>query len=689
MGLGERAAATRALFDPRSVAVIGASDDTAKWGNNLARHLLSVDHPRTVHLVNRRGGTVLGRPALISLVDAGEPVELVAICVPISGFLDAVDDALAAGAQAIVAITAGFSETDEAGAALEAEAVRRVRDAGAVLVGPNCLGLIDTTTDLLLSSEPFAAGEIAVLSQSGNLVIDVDDLLQRHGLGISRFVSLGNQADVSLADLMVACVDHAGTKAMAVYAEDVRDGRAFVAAARALAEVGTPVVLLAPGRSAAASRGAASHTGSMTSPARVIDAACAAGGVHRVDTPAQMVDVLAALVAGRRGTGRRTAVFTDGGGHGAIASDVLVSAGLDVPVLSPDLGARLHDAMWAQSTVTNPVDLAGMGERDPDSYARGVATLLDSDEVDALLWVGYFGGYSTAGLGLAEGEIAAAHAAAAAITAQGKPVVVMTMYPEAPSVRVLRDAGIPVYRGFAEAVVALAAITRAPSPAEHDVLELPEHEAPLLDTGYLGTRELLHGFGVPFPDLAVVHDEAELLAALRSGRPAYPLVLKAMGLLHKSDAGGVVLGLIDEAAVLAAYADLVARLAPPAVTVESMADLRAGVEVIVGVQDDARFGPVAMVGLGGVLTEVLGDVAFALAPVSPETAESLLRSLHGAAVLGGVRGKPPVDIASLARVVSAIVDAACAHPEIGELEVNPVLALPHGVLALDARALDV
>ena len=656
MGLGERAAATRALFDPRSVAVIGASDDTAKWGNNLARHLLSVDHPRTVHLVNRRGGTVLGRPALTSLVDAGEPVELVAICVPISGFLDAVDDALAAGAQAIVAITAGFSETDEAGAALEAEAVRRVRDAGAVLVGPNCLGLIDTTADLLLSSEPFAAGEIAVLSQSGNLVIDVDDLLQRHGLGISRFVSLGNQADVSLADLMVACVDHAGTKAMAVYAEDVRDGRAFVAAARALAAVGKPVVLLAPGRSAAASRGAASHTGSMTSPARVIDAACAAGGVHRVDTPAQMVDVLASLVAGRRGTGRRTAVFTDGGGHGAIASDVLVSAGLDVPVLSPALGARLHDAMWAQSTVTNPVDLAGMGERDPDSYARGVATLL---------------------------------AAAAAITAQGKPVVVMTMYPEAPSVRVLRDAGIPVYRGFAEAVVALAAITRAPSPAEHDVLELPEHEAPLLDTGYLGTRELLHGFGVPFPDLAVVHDEAELLAALRSGRPAYPLVLKAMGLLHKSDAGGVVLGLIDEAAVLAAYADLVARLAPPAVTVESMADLRAGVEVIVGVQDDARFGPVAMVGLGGVLTEVLGDVAFALAPVSPETAESLLRSLHGAAVLGGVRGKPPVDIASLARVVSAIVDAACAHPEIGELEVNPVLALPHGVLALDARALDV
>jgi acyl-CoA synthetase (NDP forming) len=529
---------------------------------------------------------------------------------------------------------------------------------------------------------------VAVLSQSGNLVIDVDDLLAAHGLGISRFVSLGNQADVSLADLMHSCVDHDGTQAVAVYAEDVRDGRAFVAAARALAAVGKPVVLLAPGRSAAASRGAASHTGSMTSPARVVDAACAAGGVHRVETPAQMVDVLAALVAGRRGTGRRTAIFTDGGGHGAIAADVCVAAGLEVPVLSADLGAALRDAMWSQSTVSNPVDLAGMGERDPDSYARGVATLLASDEVDALLWVGYFGGYSTTGLALAEGEVQAAHSAAAAITAQHKPVVVMTMYPDAPSVRVLSDAGIPVYRGFGEAVSALAAVTRAASPAELDPLALPEHEPPVLDLDYVSTRGLLHSFGVPFPALAEVHDETGLRAALHAGHPGLPVVLKAMGLLHKSDAGGVVLGIHDEESAVAAYRDLVARLAPPAVTVEAMADLSRGVEVIVGVQDDARFGPVVMVGLGGVLTEVLGDVAFALAPVSPTTAESLLRSLRGAALLDGVRGRPAVDVGALARLVAAVADAACAHPEIGELEVNPVLALPEGVVALDARAVD-
>ncbi len=383
-----------ALFDPRSVAVVGASDDPAKWGHHLAVQLLRAPGGRTVHLVNRRGGTVLGRPALTRLQDADGPVDLVAICVPAAGFLDAVDDALASGARAIVGITAGLSEASPEGREIELEALRRIHAAGAVLVGPNCLGVIDTTSSLFLASEPFTAGPVAVLSQSGNLVIDVDDLLARRGLGISRFVSLGNQADVSLAELMRACVDHDGTRAVAVYAEDVNDGRAFVAAARALASVGKPVVLLAPGRSAAASRGAASHTGSLTSPARVVDAACTAGGVHRVETPHELVDALVGLVGPRRAHGRRTAVLTDGGGHGAIASDAVAAVGLEVPQLSAELGERLTHALWAQSTVSNPVDLAGVGEQDPSSYARGVATLLGSDEVDAVLLVGYFGGYA-------------------------------------------------------------------------------------------------------------------------------------------------------------------------------------------------------------------------------------------------------------------------------------------------------
>ncbi len=525
-----------------------------------------------------------------------------------------------------------------------------------------------------------------MLSQSGNLVIDVDDLLGRRGLGISRFVGLGNQADVTVSDLMLDCVDHDGTTAVAVYVEDVRDGRRFVAAARALAHAGKPVVLLAPGRSAAATRGAASHTGAMTSPSRVVDAACAAADIHRVHAPSELVDVLVAVAGGRRARGRRTAVLTDGGGHGAVASDAADAVGLEVPALSEALGLTLRTSLWEQSSASNPVDLAGIGEQDPSSYARGLATLLASDEVDSVLWVGYFGGYAGQPGALGPRELAAAREAVAIVRQQDKPVVVQTIFPDSPSIALLRDAGIPVFRGVAEAAGALAAVSRETSSAASDPLDLPMTEAPVGDNGYVAVRELLADHGVPFPELVVVHDERELRAVVARGALRYPVVLKAMGLLHKSDAGGVVLGLRDADAVVAAYSALTARLAPPAVTVESMADLTRGVEVIVGVAQDQRFGPVVMVGLGGTVTEVLDDVAFALAPLSVGTAEQLLRSLRGARLLDGVRGRPAVDVAALARVVTAVASVAAAHPELVQLEVNPVLATTDGAIALDARA---
>jgi acyl-CoA synthetase (NDP forming) len=449
-------------------------------------------------------------------------------------------------------------------------------------------------------------------------------------------------------------------------------------------------VLLAPGRSAAATRGAASHTGALTSASSVVDAACRAAGVHRVDTPTAMADLLQGLAGGRSARGRRVAVFTDGGGHGAVAADSAAAAGLDVPLLSDALGQTLRAELWEQSTTTNPVDLAGVGEQDPSSYARGVAGLLASDEVDAVLWVGYFGGYAVQPGSLGPREVVAAHEAAAAIVGQPKPVVVHSIFPGSPSVRVLSDAGIPVYRGFSEAASVLAGLCAVPGSAPGaggDSLALPPAASPLADHGYLGARAMLAEAGVRFPALAVVHDEASLRDALRTDELGFPVVLKALGLLHKSDAGGVALGLADEQAVVAAYGDLVERLDPPAVTVEAMADLSRGVEVIVGVRQDPRFGPVAMVGLGGVFTEVLADVAFALAPVSEAAARGMLLSLRGAPLLRGARGRPAIDLDALAAVVAAVSAAAAAHPEIGELEVNPVLALPDGAVALDVRAL--
>lgn len=390
-----------ALFDPGSVAVVGASDDPAKYGHAVASQALRAPGRRPVHLVNRRGGTVLGRTAAPSLAAIGEPVELVVISVPGAGFEAAVDDALACGARAIVGITAGFAEAGPEGLVRQRAVAARVRAAGAVLVGPNCLGIADNTTELYLASDRFAPGGIALLSQSGNLALELQLRAAPHGLGFSRFVSLGNQADVTLVDLVEDCARHEATAAIAVYAEDFGDGRAF---ARAAAAAGKPVVLLSAGRGAASARSAQSHTGALTTSADVVAAACRDAGVELVHTPREMTVVLAALSAGPRTSGRRTAVFTDGGGHGAIAADAAEDAGLDVPELGERAQARLRAVLWEQSAVGNPVDLAGMGEQNPHSYADTIAELLAADEVDAVLMTGYFGGYAASDGGLGGGR---------------------------------------------------------------------------------------------------------------------------------------------------------------------------------------------------------------------------------------------------------------------------------------------
>jgi len=672
-----------ALFRPASVAIVGASADPAKWGNSVARQALRSDR-RPVHLVNRSGGRILGRTAARSLADVGEPVDLAVLAVPVAGFDEALDAALAAGARAVVGITAGFAEAGPAGADHQRAIVERVRRARALLLGPNCLGLVDTEAELYLSSDPFRPGTVALISQSGNLALELDQRLGRLGLGFSRFVSLGNQADVSLVDVLDDCASDPGTGAIAVYAEDFADGRGFAeAAARAVEVHGTPVVVLAAGRSIASARGAASHTGALTSGADVVAAACRDAGAHLARTPREMATLLAALRSGRTAAGRRTAILTDGGGHGAIAADAAERAGLTVPELSPAVRDRLRAVLWPQSATANPVDLAGIGEQDPAAYAAALAILLAADEVDAVLMTGYFGGYAGSGEDfgpdLARGETAAGRDLAAHIEAAGKPVAVQSLYPDSPSCAPIAAAGVPVLDAIEDAATALGCL--GGTGAAPGVPALPEPADPIRDTGYLACRRLLAGAGVEFPAAYGATDEASVRTAV-AAIGAGPYVLKALAGEHKSDGGGVALGLPDEAAVLAAHATMTAGH----FSVETMAATRDGIELIVGVRRDPKFGPVAMVGFGGVHTEVLRDVAFALAPVPADRALDLLRGLRSAPLLTGHRGRPPVDLDAAARAIAAITRCAAAHPELAALEVNPLLVAPAGAVALDARA---
>jgi acyl-CoA synthetase (NDP forming) len=613
------------------------------------------------------------------------PVDLVVVCVPADQLVGSVTDALAAGARSLVVITAGLSELGAEAAITERQVVRLAREAGAVLVGPNCLGVVDTSTDLQLTHDILPAGEVAVLSQSGNLALDLAALLSERGLGVSRFVSVGNQADVGVVDVMASCVDHDATRAVAVYVEDVVDGRHLMAVAQRLRDVGKPVVLISPGRSAAAVRGAASHTGALTTGTAVLDAACSAAGIHRVGGLVQMADLLEGLAGGRFMAGSRVAVLTDGGGHGAVAADALANVGLDTPLLADGTRATLRTVLREGSSVANPVDLAGAGEQDPMRYTRALEVLLRAEEVDGVLMTGYFGTYSGSASPVAPLELAAATAMAGVVAEQAKPLLVQSIEPASPTGLVLRAAGIPVHRDVDRAATVLRGLVARPATAP--VVAMPPADSPIANTSYDAARRLFAEAGVPFAPARTVLSQAELDDALESGELGFPAVLKALGRLHKSDDGGVVLGLRDAAEVRAAYSALNDRLAPPSVSVESMVDTSHGVEVIVGCVQDPRFGPVLMVGLGGVHTEVLDDKALAIAPVTEAGALALLLSLRAAPLLLGARGRDPVDLEALSRLVSRVSYVAAAHPELAELELNPVHAGPTGAVALDVRVI--
>ena len=667
------------LFAPASVAVVGASADPRKWGNWLASRALRGEHRRAVHLVNHRGGEVLGRETYRSLLDLEAPVDLALVTVPEAGLESTIDDALAAGARAIVVISAGTE-----GSGRDNALGARVRDAGAVLVGPNCLGIFDAESELELASNDLPPGTIAMISQSGNLALEVSLLAQEAGLGFSRFVSLGNQADLTTAELIDAMAAHELTQAIALYVEDFRDGREFARAAARAQAAGKPVVLLTVSGDEAAARAIRSHTGALASDEAAIEAACRAAGIEQVSSPRQLIDVIQALIRSVPPRGPRVAIMGDGGGHGGIAASLVAKAGLQVPELSPSTVATLREQLPPSASCANPVDLAGGGEADLRNFERVAHTLLECGDVDAVLLTGYFGGYGEYADVFADPEMATGAALAELTAAAGRPLVVQTMYASSLPADALRRGGVPVYRAIEQAVDALSRLAaRRDARDPQDVPALPDPDEPVLEHGYEAARALLAAAGVPFVAQLTVHTVATAQDA--AAEIGYPVALKALGAVHKSDAGGVRLGLADADALAAAYADVEARLHPSAFSVEAMAPLDRGVELLIGARWDARFGPVALVGLGGVYAEVLRDVAVALAPVTPAQAGAMLRKLKAFPLLDGARGRPALDVDAAAAALSALSIVAAAHPEIGELEVNPLLVLPDGALGLDAR----
>ena len=662
--------------DPTSVAVIGASNDHAKWGYWLANGALRGRNRRTVYLVNGSADTVQGETAHPSISALPATPELVVLCVPPRFVHAVVREALDRGVKAFLGITAGIPDEAALGA--------MIRDAGARIIGPNSLGLFDGTSELQLAWGHFTPGPLAIVSQSGQLGSEIANLGARAGMGVSRFISVGNQLDVSAADLLADLADHHETRIIALYMESFTGGARLVETMRSLAAAGKTTLVLTTGASDSSRRLAQSHTGSMTSALDTVDAACRAAGAIRVSTPTELVNTARFLEAAAKPRGRRTAIVSDSGGQGGIAADIAALHGLEAPEFSPALQQRLSGILPAGAAASNPVDLAGAGEADLHVYADLVEVLLNSGEVDAVVLSGYLGCYGEDTPLIEARELEVIDRIGTIVELAGVPLVVHSMSTGSRAVSLLWERGVPTFNGIEFAMQTLAAAAALAASPGRDLTVQPRNEL-TLRPGYWAARGLLAGLGIPAPAGRLAESRNDVVQAGRE--LTFPLVLKAGWLEHKSEHDGVKLGLGTPEQLLAAYDDMAGRLGGGEYVVEEQ-DMRAhAVEVLVGARADKDFGPVVTVGAGGTETELHQDICVELAPVSKAMALAMIGRLKCFPLLQGWRGRPATDIDALADIVVSVSEAVAANPHITEFEVNPIRVAPGGALAVDALML--
>ena len=668
--------------DPEVVTVLGASQDPAKWGHWIARGALLGQHRRKVHLINARGGVIDGHHCVSSIADIQGDLGLVVICLPPVAARDAVGEALARGARSFLCITAAMDVALGEGG--EAALVDQIRRAGGRIVGPNCLGIFDAESDLQLAWGTFLPGRLGIVSQSGQLGSEIADLAALRGLGVSRFVSIGNQSDVSASEVLADMVDHDQTAAVALYLESFDDAAALMASMRRLRDAGKPVLVLTVGASAASQQAAATHTGSLTSDIAVVEAACRAAGGLLVHTPTELVDVARLAVSAPRLRGRRVAVVGDSGGQGALAVDVLASAGLETPALPDAVQQALRAALPAGAAVGNPIDLAGAGEGDLETYARVMHAAAEADNIDAVILTGYFGSYGQHVPALQPAEEATALHIADIAQCVDKPVLVHAMSPTSATLDLL-GARVPTHHGIEEAARALAGTARL----NESRIARPRAEVAAIEgglpVGYLAARTALQEVGVRFPRARAVRTIDDLHAAASELRAPY--VLKADWIAHKTEQGAVAVGL-DIGAAASAFVDMSQRLGDGTYVLEEMDRRNHVVEMIVGARRDPAFGVVVMVGLGGVQAELWRDTRIELGPVDREVALSMVQSLRCRPLLEGWRGAPAADVEALVDTMVAVSRYLAEGPrQCTEVELNPVRVGPQGAIAVDALVL--
>jgi acetyltransferase len=685
------------FLDPSSVAVIGASRDPSKVGGSVLANLRAARFAGRIVPINAHADMVQGIRSVPSILAVEGAVDLAVITVPAPAVLPALVECVAKGVAGAVVISAGFREAGEQGRTREAELRAWLRDQPIRVLGPNCLGWIRPSRCLNLTFAPGMPepGGIAFVSHSGALAVAILDWARERRMGFSLFASLGNQADITEADVLEAVAGDAETRVIAAYLEGVADGRRFFEALRAAAAA-KPVVLLKAGRSAEGARAVSSHTGALAGSDRAFDAAVKQAGALRVGAVEELFDVARGLASQPLPRGRRLLVVTNGGGLGIVATDAARDAGLAVEPLEAPVRARLAVGLPPTASLANPVDL--VGDADAARYSHALHAIGDAAADAALVLL--TAQAATDASGVARAVIGATRSwriPVAGAFVGGARV--------APGVRTLEEAGIPCYPFPEPAVRTLAGMARLwerrgrrAEPARPAVRDdaAAAAVAGLRASGLptLGMSELapvLTSYGIPVM-VSQAADTAEE-AASAAERLGFPVALKLRSpdITHKTEVGGVRLGLPSPAEVAAATTAMLARVRasrPEAridgVLVQPMAP--PGVELLLGMIRDPQFGPMVVVGFGGIHVEVLKDTAARLCPLERGAALDMLDELRMAPLLDGVRGEPPVNKDLLAEVICRFAQLAVDAADVAELEVNPLVAGPDGVVAVDARA---
>lgn len=671
------------FFDPGSVAVLGASNDPAKWGFWLSAGALKGTHRRRVYLINSRVASIQGEPTFASLADLPETPELLVISIPGNGVPAVVDDALAAGVRAFLIISSRVPGA--------VDAAQRIVSAGARLIGPSSLGVVDASKDLLLAWGNFTPGSLAVVTQSGQLGTEIATLSARSGLGISRFASIGGQSDVRAAEILSSLVDDVATTQVVLYLESFTGGSALVAAMQELRAAGKPTMILTTGQSDAGARLARSHTGSLTSAMDTVDAACRAAGSIRLSTPGEAVELAGFLATSWLPKGRRIAIISDSGGQGAIAADRAESHGLRVDVLDAATRTRVEGHLPQAGHIDNPIDLDGAGEADLSVHSRLIDALLADEAIDAVILSGYFGCYGEDIPALLDAELAEVGRLGETVRGHRKPLIVHSMSADSPAVAALWENSIPVYTSI-ESVMRVVAGAGFYAAHSGRITEALEQSGPVTPwgTGYGAARDTISAAGVPVPRALTLHrgtgtgTGTELAEVMAGSDLTPPFVLKAGWPAHKTELGAIALGLGDATALEHAYGEMVGRLGEGEYIVEEMDTRDEAVEILVGGRQDENFGPIVVVGAGGTETELYGDTWLELAPVSHAEALDMVSRLRCYRLLTGWRGRRAADLDELAEIIVSVSRLIAGSNEIQEIEINPVRVTPDGALAVDA-----